>query len=151
MINKLLMMSWGVCAFIVCAGGYILWDSYSCNFEMSFPGSDSLAKCEQGVYYTRTRIEQGDERYKINTESFYVKILDRILLLPKEKDIDVEMKGSLAVYNADKIKTPHRTFGNQPYTSLSLLYTPKNELLGVAIFSDPNSVFVPATYVTGTF
>ena len=151
MINKALFVSCFVAILSVVMGALVFVDSYSCDFKMNIPNSTLTAECQQGVFQTKTRIEQGDERYKIHTKAVYLKVMDRILILPFEKDIDVEMKGSMAVYNAEKIKTPHRTFGNQPYSSMSLIRSQKSDLLGVAIFSDPNSIYVPVKYITGTF
>jgi hypothetical protein len=147
MINRILLASAALMALFVC---YVVVDSHSCDFTMRFPASSSVATCDSGVYYTKTRLEQGDERYKINTQALYIKVFDRVLLVPLEKDIDVEVKGSLAVYDAEKIKTPQRTFGNQPYSSLSVLRDDEGNMIGVAVFSDPNSILVPATAITGT-
>lgn len=151
MINKLLSVVIVFSLVMVTFVSWVAWDSYSCEFEITFPKSNSFAMCEGGVYLSKTRLEKGKERYKIDTKALYIKLFDRILLVPVEMDIDVEMKGSLAVYDAEKIKTPNRTFGEQPYTSMTLLTSPEGALKGVVVFSDPNSVFVPATRVTGTF
>lgn len=151
MINKVFLLSWCIAALVFFSGSYIVVDSYSCDFKVEFPQTNLVGVCQQGVFQAKTKIEQGDERYKIKTKSVYIKILDKILLIPFAKDIDVEMKHSLAVYNAEKIKTPQRTFGNQPYTSMTLLRTPQGDILGVAVFSDPNSIYVPVKFITGTF
>lgn len=148
---KLLLGMLGFVLFTLLVMSKVFWDSYSCAFEMQFPNSNSVARCEGGIYVTNTRLQKGDETYKINTEALYVRVFDRILLLPMEKDIDVEMKGSLAVYDAEKIRTPQRTFGNQPYSSFTLLRDDQDALIGVAVFSDPNSIFVPVSFIKGSF
>lgn len=149
LIHRLLTASGVLVALLALLLSYVAVDSYSCDFTMRFPTSTSVATCESGMYYSKTRLKQGDERYKINTQSLYLKIFDRVLLIPLENDIDVEVKGSLAVYDAEKIRTPQRTFGNKPYSTLTLLKDDEGQLMGVAVFSDPNSIFVPATFVTG--
>mgnify|MGYP000037969275 CR=1 FL=1 len=153
-VKRLKMMFVCACGFALLtamAVVFIAVDSYTCNFSWTIPGTNSNVYCQDGMYRSQTIIKEAEETYKINTKSFYIKLLNRIVLIPYENDIDVEQEGSLAVYDAEKIKTPQRTFGLQPISSMTLLHDDNDKLLGVAIFSDPNSIFVPAKDISGEF
>ena len=151
MISKLFVAVCSITLITLLLLSYIVLDSANCDFNWRIPSSDSQVSCQGGMYRTNTVITQKDETYRIITSAFYVKMLNRIVLIPYKNDIDVEHKGSLAVYDAEKIKTPHRTFGLQPVSSMTLLHDPSENLVGVVIFSDPNSVFVPAKFIKGSF
>jgi len=150
-LNTLFMLACSLAVFTLVTIGYVAIDSYSCDFKWKIPGSSSSVSCQNGIYRSQTVITEAKERYLINTKSFYVKLLDRIVLIPYKNDIDVEMKDSLAVFDAEKVKTPQRTFGLQPVSSMTLLHDEQNKLMGVAIFSAPNSIFIPAHLITGDF